>query len=78
MLNLTVMEEYLDLCQKAIDALKEAQRNLQAAQRNIGTAKGFNVLNGGERKLLDRTKVNLVDPIESIQTVINTIRIQLR
>ena len=40
--------------------------------------KSFHVLSGSERKILDREQINLVDPIEAIEGVINSIKIQMR
>lgn len=40
--------------------------------------KRFNVLSGPERKILDREQINLVDPIEAIEGVIKSIKIQMR
>lgn len=71
-------EEYRNLCQRTIDNLKQAQLQLQRAQRYIGNAKGFHVLSGPERKILDREQVNLVDPIEAIEGVIKSIKIAMR
>lgn len=71
-------EEYRNLCQRTIDNLKQAQLQLQGAQRYIGNAKGFHVLSGSERKILDREQVNLVDPIEAIEGVIKSIKIAMR
>lgn len=71
-------EEYSYLCQRTRDNLKQAQMSLQRAQFYIDAAKTFHALNGSERKLLDKVKVNLVEPIDSIQCVINTIDIQMK
>lgn len=71
-------DEYRNLCRRTIDNLRQAQLQLQAAQRYIGNAKMFRVLNGSERRILNRTQVNLVDPIENIEGVINSVKIQLR
>lgn len=71
-------EEYNNLRQRTIDNLKQASLKLQCAQRCIGNAKSFHALNGSERKILDRTQINLVGPIEAIESVINSIKIQIR
>lgn len=66
------------LTHRTIDSLRWAQRHLQAAQRSIQTARSFLMLNGNERKLLDRTKVDLVEPIEDIQCVIDAQSIRVK
>ncbi len=71
-------KEYTNLCQRTIDNLKQAQLQLQAAQRWIGNAEMFHALSGHERQILDRLKVNLVDPIEEIERVINSVKSQMR
>lgn len=71
-------EEYRNMCQRTIDNLHEAQLHLQAAQRCVGAAIHFNTLNGTDRKLLNRVKVDLVGPIEQIGCVIDAKKIELR
>lgn len=71
-------EEYRNFCQRTRDNLKQAQLSLQRAQFYIDAAKSFHVLSGSERKLLDKVKVNLVDPHEEIESVINSLNIQLK
>lgn len=58
--------------------LKEAERHIQAAQRCIGNARHCGIVNGNERRMLTRVKVNLVDPIEQIEIVVNAIKIGLK
>lgn len=71
-------EEYQPLCQRTIEHLKQAQIQLQASQRSIGTAIRFNAINGNERKLLSRVKIDLVDPIEQIESVIIALKISIQ
>ena len=71
-------KEYTNLCQRTIDNLKQAHLHLQAVQRWIGNAEMFHALSVRERQILDRVKVNLVDPIEEIEGVINSVKIQMR
>lgn len=71
-------DEFLTKSQQTLMHLKEAERHIRAAQRCIGTAIRFNAINGNERKLLGRVKVNLVDPIEQIEIVVNAIKIGIK
>ncbi len=71
-------EEYRNNCQRTVENLAQAQRCLQQAQTYIGFAIKCNTLNGNERKILGRVKVNLVDPIDEIEVVRNAINIQLK
>lgn len=71
-------EEYLNMCQRTLDNLREAQRHLQATLRCVGVAIHFNTLNGTDRKLLNKIKVDLVGPIEQIECVIDAKKIELR
>ena len=71
-------DEYRNLCQRTRDNLKQAQMSLQRAQFYIGAAKSFHALSGSERKMLDKVKVNLIEPIDSIQCVIDAVNIQMK
>ena len=71
-------EEYRNLCQRTRDNLKQAPMSLQRAQFYIDAAKSFHALSGTERKSLDKVKVNLVEPIDSIQCVINALNFQMK
>ena len=71
-------EEYRNNCQRTVENLSQAQRCLQQAQMYIGFAIKCNTLNGNERKILGRVKVNLIDPIDEIEVVRNAINILLR
>lgn len=71
-------EEYRNLCQRTRDNLKQAQLSLQRAQSCISTAKSFHIISGAERKLLDKVRINLVDPIDNIQSVVDALNIQLK
>lgn len=71
-------EEYRNLCQRTRDNLKQAQLSLQRAQFYIDAAKSFHALSPSERKMLDKVKINLVDPIEELDCVINSLNIQLK
>ena len=70
--------DYNEMCRRALDCLKEAQRNLQAAQGCIKTAKRFGVMGGSEHKLLDRVRIDLVEPIDKIEIVVEALRIRIR
>lgn len=71
-------DEFLTKSRQTLLQLKEAQRHIQAAQRCIGNACHCGIVNGNERKLLNRVKVNLVDPIEQIESVVNAIKIGIK
>lgn len=71
-------EEYKNLCQRTKDNLKQAQMSLQRAQSCISAAQSFHVLSVSERKLLAKVKINLVDPIDNIQSVVDALNIQLK
>lgn len=71
-------DEFLTKSQQTLMHLKEAERQIQAAQRSIGIACHCGIVNGNERKLLGRVKVNLVDPIEQIESVVNAIKIGIK
>lgn len=71
-------EEYRNLCQRTRDNLKQAQLSLQRVQFYIDAAKSFHALSPSERKMLDKVKINLVEPIEEIDCVINSLNIQLK
>lgn len=71
-------EEYRNLLQRTKDNLKQAQLALQRAQFYIDAAKSFHALSPSERKIVDKIKINLVDPIEEIECVVNSLNIQLK
>lgn len=71
-------DEFLIKSQQTLMHLKEAERHIWAAQRCIGSACHCGIVNGNERKLLGRVKVNLVDPIEQIEIVVNAIKIGIK
>lgn len=71
-------DEFLTKSQQTLMHLKEAERHIQAAQRCIGNACHCGIVNGNERRLLNRVKVNLVDPIEQIESVVNAIKIGIK
>lgn len=69
---------YTDRCRRTLDNLHAAVRCLQQTQSSISAAKGFGIINGHDRKLLDRAVSDLTGPIEKIYTVIDTINSQLK
>ena len=52
--------------------------SLQRAQFYIDAAKSFHALSPSERKMLDKVKINLIDPIDEIECVLNSLRIQMK
>lgn len=76
--DVEMTDEFKTKSQQTLMHLKGAQQHIQAAQRSIGNACHCGIVNGNERKLLSRVKVNLVDPIEQIEIVVNAIKIGLK
>lgn len=73
-----MIDEFKTKSQQTLMHLKEAERHIHAAQRCIGNACHCGIVNGNERRLLTKVKVNLVDPIEQIEIVVNAIKIGLK
>ena len=72
-------DEFLTKSQQTLMHLKEAERHIQAAQRCIGNACHCGIVNGNERRLLTKVKVNLIDPIaQRIEIVVDAIKIGLK
>lgn len=62
-------EEYFNACQRTLDNLKHAKQCLQQVRNYLNTAKSFHVLSGAERKAIDNVQIDLLEPIDNIESV---------